>query len=397
MANSYFKIAVSSLIIGLASGFGGAYFYVNYLWELPLASQEVKTVVEEKRIIEESGTITAIEKVNPAVISVVAKKDLDFYYRDPFNFFEVSRGKIQNQEVGGGSAFVISADGMAITNYHVVADEKAQYSALNRNGEKFDVKILAADDTVDIALIQLLIPNQDGEKKPENLKMVNLGKSENLKVGQRVLAIGNALGEYDNTVTSGIVSGVGRKIFAGDLSGNTEQLFDLIQTDAAINPGNSGGPLVNLDGEVVGVNVAIDRNGANIGFALPIDDVNFVVDSYLKNGRIVRPALGVRYINLDQEKAEELKIAVTEGALLVGDEEEGLFAVIPGSSADKAGLKIKDVILEVNGKKIEEAYSLREAIAHLSVGEKVTMKVWRSGKEIELEAVLEELPNSESQ
>lgn len=352
----------------------------------------VKTVVEERNYIEESQSVSAIEKVNPAVISVVASKDLEVYYRDPFDFFEGVTREIRREQVGGGSAFIISADGMAVTNNHVVLDAKADYGALNRDGRRFKVEVLAADPSIDIALIQLYETDDKGaKKKPENLNVIKFGSSSALKVGQKVLAIGNALGQYDNTVTSGIVSGIGREIVAGDRRGYSEQLLGLIQTDAAINPGNSGGPLVNLSGEVIGVNVAIDRAAENIGFAVPIDDVTRIVESFRQNGRIVKPVLGVRYLLLNDIKAKELGLNINYGALLVGDEGKGEFAVIPGGAADKAGLKIRDVILEVDGAKIERDFPLQKAIRGRKAGDKILLKIWRSGKEFEQEVVLQEL------
>lgn len=387
-----FFIILIGLLSGLAGGVIFSRLYAPYMQNTQ--NNEVKTIIEQRNYIEESQSISAIEKINPAVVSVIATKDLEIYYRDPFNFFDIGETETRRQEIGGGSAFIISADGMAVTNRHVVDDNRAEYSALSRDGQKFNVKVLVSDSDVDIALIQLYLPSekQGEENKPENLAVAQFGKSADLKVGQKVLAIGNALGEYDNTVTSGIVSGIGRQIVAGDRMGNTSQLLGLIQTDAAINPGNSGGPLIGLGGDVVGVNVAIDRNGSNIGFAVPIDDVNRVIESYRKFGRIVRPALGVRYIVLTPEKARQLKLPVESGALLVGGESRGEFAVIPGSAADKSGLQIKDIILEVNGKKLTIDYSLRDIVVKSAVGDKLQLKIWRSGQELDKELVLEELP-----
>lgn len=395
----FFSSVLGMIAIAFLSGVGGGFLALNFVAELvPENLKEqvsVKTVVEERNYIEESQSVAAIEKVNPAVISVVASKDLEVYYRDPFDFFEGVTREIRREQVGGGSAFIISADGMAVTNNHVVLDAKADYGALTRDGRRFEVEVLASDPGIDIALIQLYETNDKGEKKkPENFNVIKFGSSANLKVGQKVLAIGNALGQYGNTVTSGIVSGIGREIVAGDRRGYSEQLLGLIQTDAAINPGNSGGPLVNLSGEVIGVNVAIDREAENIGFAVPIDDVSRIVESFRQNGRIVKPVLGVRYLLLDEIKAKELGLGVNYGALLVGDEAKGEFAVIPGGAADKAGLKIRDVILEVDGKKIQRDFTLQKAIRGRKAGEKIQLKVWRSGKEFEQEAVLEELKQS---
>jgi serine protease Do len=223
----------------------------------------------------------------------------------------------------------------------------------------------------------------------EGLPVVELGSSENLKVGQRVVAIGNALTEYDNTVTTGVISAKGRDLPALSI-GFGQNLLNLLQTDAAINPGNSGGPLVNLAGEVIGINVAIAANAQGIGFAIPIDDVQVMIETIKKHGRIIRPFLGVRYMLLTEDKAKELQIDVEGGALLTGNEAVGEFAVIPGGPADKAGLQSKDVIIEVDGVKVTGERTLQAVIGERVPGDEIVMKVWRSGKIIEVTAVLDE-------
>jgi serine protease Do len=231
---------------------------------------------------------------------------------------------------------------------------------------------------------------KDSEKKKvKDLPTVELGNSSNLQIGQRVVAIGNALAEYQNSVTTGIISAKGREIQAGTSTG-AESLVNLLQTDAAINPGNSGGPLVNLEGQVVGINTAIASGAQGIGFAIPIDDIKPLIKSIKENGKIVRPFLGVRYILLDEAKAKQLKIDVKGGALLTGDEANGEFAVVPGSPADKAGLQMKDVIQEVDGKEITTDAPLQAMIANHAPGDTVTLKIWRSGKTMDVKVKLEE-------
>ena len=196
------------------------------------------------------------------------------------------------------------------------------------------------------------------------------------------------------TVTAGIISAMGRHITASDGAGQAETLSGLLQTDAAINPGNSGGPLVNMKGQVIGVNVAIAASANNIGFAIPFNDVKPIIESVQKHGKIVRPLLGVRYQILTDEKAKELQLqGVSDGALLVGDEGTGEFAVIPGGPADKAGLKKGDVVLEVDGKKITQDFGLQQAIRNKQPGDKIALKVWVSGKVVDKNLTLGDTPN----
>jgi serine protease Do len=286
--------------------------------------------------------------------------------------------------VGGGSGFIISESGMILTNKHVVEDPEADYTVVLSDGREYKATIISRDTLNDIAVAQLM-----SDDEIANLPTVKLGSSTDLKVGQQVVAIGNALAEYQNSVTTGIISAKGRDIVAGTLS-RPESLINLLQTDTAINPGNSGGPLVNLNGEVIGVNTAVASGAEGIGFAIPIDDIVAIIESVKLHGRIVRPFLGVRYVLLDEAAAKELQIDVEGGALLTGNEEKGEFSVIPGSPAEEAGLKTGDVILEVDGKEVTVDAPLQNLIAKKSPGDEVELKVWRSGEVITLKATLVE-------
>ncbi|MBI5422430.1 trypsin-like peptidase domain-containing protein [Candidatus Peregrinibacteria bacterium] len=365
-------------------------------------------------MVEESSIIDSAKKVGPAVVSIVITKDLPLYrqgmgmgmndfffnFNDPFGgmpfgnqqpYQQDDNGNIKKtpQKVGGGSGFIVTADGLVLTNKHVVDDLEAGFTVITTDGTEYPAELVSKDTINDIAVLRM----KDGkDKKAQNLPTVELGSSGDLQIGQRVVAIGNALAEYQNSVTTGIISGKGRQITAGSASGS-ENLMNLLQTDAAINPGNSGGPLVNLAGQVVGINTAMANGAQSIGFAIPIDDIKPLIQSIMKNGRIVRPFLGVRYLLLDEAKAKELKIDVKGGALLVGKEEEGQFAVVPGSPAEKAGLKIKDVILEVDGTKVADDSPLQTMIATKAPGDTVTLKIWRSGKTMEVKVTLEEAKN----
>lgn len=348
-----------------------------------------KTIVVE----ESSATIDAVQKVSPSVVSIVVTQDLSQLYNltgpniFPFDLFgfdlesqlEDAEGK---QEVGAGTGFIITSDGLILTNKHVVSTEGAEYTVIMNDGEQHTATVLDADPFNDIALIKI---------EAEGLTPVELGDSDTLEVGQTVIAIGNTLGEYQNTVTRGIVSGLSRTVRAGDGNGNSETLEDIIQTDAAINHGNSGGPLINLDGQVIGVNTAINREGQLIGFAIPMNQATRAIESVQKHGRIIRPYLGVRYLILNEEIAKRNNLDVDYGALIVRGSDPTELAVIPGSPADIAGLEENDIILEVNGQKIDSDHSLARQLQKYDPDDTVTLKVSHDGKEKIIEATLAEV------
>lgn len=396
-----------SLLSGVLGGFFAVILYTSIVQITPGADHNLnESPVQKEVYLEESQIISTVEKVSPSVVSIVITKDLPLYRQGvrPFggndffgnSFFDFGipfrefdrdeNGEIRRErtEVGGGSGFIVSDEGHIVTNRHVVDDETADYTVVTYDGQEFSAEVLARDTVNDFAVIKIVDLPED-----TSLKMAELGDSDKLKIGQKVVAIGNALAEYKNTVTSGIISAIDRDIAAGSLR-SSDSLINLIQTDAAINPGNSGGPLVNLDGQVVAINTAIASGAEGIGFAIPINDVKNLIQSVEENGKIVRPFLGVRFMMLDEVRSTELQIDVDSGALLVGNEAEGEFAVIPGSPADKAGLKIKDVILELDGEKITLDNPLHTLVNQKAVGDTITLKVWRSGEIINLSLVLGE-------
>ena len=218
-----------------------------------------------------------------------------------------------------------------------------------------------------------------------------MGDSADLKVGQSVIAIGNALGEFRNTVSTGVISGLARSVTAGGAGIGSEQLLNVIQTDASINPGNSGGPLLNIAGQVIGINTAMAQGAQNIGFAIPINEVKNTIDSVKKNGKIVRPWLGVRYVIINKAIADANKLSVDYGAIIVRGQNQTDLAVIPGSPADKAGLVENDIILESNGQKITEANPLANLVAKLKPGDEITLKVLHQSKEKTIKVRLEEM------
>jgi S1-C subfamily serine protease len=210
--------------------------------------------------------------------------------------------------------------------------------------------------------------------------VVELGESKSIRVGQTVVAIGYSLGEFANSISKGIVSGLGRSILAGSAFGRTERLSDIIQTDAAINPGNSGGPLLDIYGRVIGVNVAVAQDAENVGFALPIDPVRDIIKQVQETGEIATPFLGVRYMIVDEYIARENNLDFDYGALVLRGTNRSDLAVVPGSPADKASIEENDIILEISGEKITEEMPLESIISQYNVGDEVTLKIWSEGK-----------------
>jgi len=344
-------------------------------------------------IEESSATIDAVQQVSPSVVSIVVTQDLSQIYNltgpnvFPFNFFNLDSGSQSGdsegkQEVAAGTGFIVSTDGLILTNKHVVLTQDAEYTVIMNDGEQYAATVLDTDPFNDIALIKI---------EATDLQPVKLGDSDTLQIGQTVIAIGNTLGQYQNTVTRGIVSGLSRTVRAGDGNGNSETLEDIIQTDAAINNGNSGGPLINLDGQVIGVNTAINREGQLIGFAIPINQATQAIESVQEYGKIIRPYLGVRYLILNKEIAERNNLEVDHGALIIRGSDPTELAIIPGSPADIAGLEENDIILEVNGQRIDSDHSLARQLQKYDPDDTVTLKISHDGEEKTIEATLAEV------
>ena len=336
----------------------------------------------------EQAVVKAVEQSSPAVISIIISKDLPIIEQCPYNpffdlppefqqffgqrfeFYQPCQKGTKLQEVGGGSGFIISSDGLIVTNRHVVYDEKASYTVLTNDGKKYDAQVLARDSYSDFAVIKI---------SANGLPIVRLGDSDTVKLSQTAIAIGNALGEFRNTVSVGVISGLSRSVTAAG-AGLTEKFEGLIQTDAAINQGNSGGPLLNLKGEVIAINVAMVTGAQNIGFAIPINQVKKAIQSVKTTGRIVTPYLGVRYT------------MTTEGALIRGTQDGP--GVLPNSPADKAGLQAEDIIIELNGEKVTQDNYLGKVIQKYNVADTVTLKILRNGKIMEVKATFEERPKN---
>ncbi|MBI3335458.1 MAG: trypsin-like peptidase domain-containing protein [Candidatus Portnoybacteria bacterium] len=362
--------------------------------EAPSAQIQIPPLFGASPQSEEERVIALVEKSTPSVVSIVLTKELPVYeqyrknpFQDPFicQFFgpefcggdnfsipQLRQKGTQEQQVGAGSGFFVSAGGLIVTNKHVVERDDVSYTVVTNDGKKYSAKVVARDPVNDLALV-----NIEGKGFP----VLPLGNSSEVKLGQSVVAIGNALGEFRNTVSKGIISGLSRSITAQGAFSGPEQLSGLIQTDAAINPGNSGGPLLNLKGEVIGIDTAIAGGAQNIGFALPINLGKRVLDQYQTKGKISYPFLGVRYMIITEEFAKQSNLPVSYGALVIrGDTAQDL-AVVPGSPADKAGLLENDIILEMNGEKITIDNPLDRLITTLKVGDEITLKVYSKGKE----------------
>lgn len=336
--------------------------------------------------------ISAIDKALAGVVSIVVSKDVEAVEEeitkmglDPRQFYQKIQNEAENGQiaVSGGSGFVVDKSGIVLTNKHVVADQNATYKAVIGK-EKYEMKILVRDPLSDIAIIKLV-------NSPNNLPVVKLGSSKNLKLGTAVVAIGNALGEFSNTVSTGIVSGLSRFLTAvTDFEGHQERLRGLIQTDAAINPGNSGGPLINMEGEAIGINSAIVFGAQNIGFAIPIDRAKRDLDQLKKLGHIQTPFLGIRYIILNKAIANNFGSPSDHGALII---KEGLphdHAILPGSAAAKAGLKEHDIILAANGKQITEKETLEDILEDCKIGENLEIEILRKGENLNLKVKIGE-------
>ena len=354
-------------------------------------------------VSQEDLTVKIINDISSAVVSVVATKDLpviEQYFINPFGdeFFkefgilpdiqipQYRQNGTEKKQVSSGTGFFISKEGLLVTNKHVVEDKEAQYSIVMNDGRKLDAEVLARDPLKDIAILKI-------KSDKNNFNFIPLGNSNEIKVGQTVIAIGNALGEFQNTVSKGVISGLNRSIVAqGSLSG-AKELHEIIQTDAAINPGNSGGPLLDLNGKAIGINTAVASGAENIGFSLPINIVKKDLESVQKFGKIVYPFLGARYQIINDKLKEEKKLSVNYGVILLNDS-KGNSAVVPGSPAEKSGLKEGDIILEFGGTKIDSNNQLAELIDRKNVGDKVNLKVLRDGKEITIEVILEERPDN---
>ncbi len=368
-----FLIGVATGIVILVSVIGGAlsdrlFGYRLLDRFLPQKDVGFRLPAENQKILnEESVVIDVAEKVSPSVVTVgisKTQKTLKFPGFGQFFYFGLPQEKEEKIEQDIATGFILTRDGLIVTNKHVVSDASAKYRVITKDDKTYDVKKIYRDPTNDIAILKI---------DASGLSPVELGDSSKLKVGQFVIAIGTALGEFRHTVTTGVISGIGRSITAGSpLEGYVEQLDNVIQTDAAINPGNSGGPLLNSLGQVIGVNVAVSAEGQNIGFALPINIVKDSIKNFNETGQFSRPFLGVRYRMISKETA--ILNDVPEGAYVV--------EVVSGSPAEKAGIKVGDILTYMDDKRVSDTEGgLAKIISSKKVGDVVEITLWRDQKE----------------
>jgi serine protease Do len=407
-------ILVAALVGGLA-GLGGGFYSVQYTKPpqnspTPASSREERTI----KVTEDSATVDVVKRVSPAVVSIVVSKELQtfqnrtgnniFPFDDFFEFgfpfrIELPNGqgegrekgdtredqekkeKPRKEKVGGGSGFIVDASGLILTNKHVVSDTDAEYTVVTGDGKEYAAKVLARDAVNDIAIVKI---------DAKNLSVATFGDSDALDIGQTVIAIGYSLGEYRNTVTRGVISGIDRVVQATDGLGRSEVIQEAIQTDAAINPGNSGGPLLDLAGNVIGINTAVNRAGQSIGFSIPINIAKRPLESVKKSGRIIRPCLGVRYRLIDEEYVKKNNLSVDYGALIVGNPELKELGIVAGSPAQKAGLREGDIILLINGERVDTGHALANTIARFAPGDTVQLRVLSDGRQRDVSATLEE-------
>ncbi len=370
MVTNLRRLIIALILLGLL---GFAVFRLEKEGKLPLnldiptpgaplvTSNQTRIVVQE-----ENAVIDTVEKTSPSVVAIGINQRLI----NPFNPLDVPT----NRQSTIGTGFIVSSDGIIITNRHVVADPNGKYSVVTKDGKRLEIARIYRDPALDLAIVKV---NASG------LTALELGDSSKLKVGQLAIAIGNALGRFDNTVTTGVVSGLGRSVIAGDpFAGDLEQLDNLIQTDAAINPGNSGGPLLNSAAQVIGVNVATTEGAQNIGFAIPIDSVKSLINEFKENGTISRPYLGIRYR------------LVTRDVAILNEVPQGAYVqeVLEDSPAEGASIQAGDIITKIDNQTINTDTKVSEVIQNKKVGDKITLEVWSDGQTKNVTATLEQSP-----
>lgn len=383
-----FLVIVGSILGGAISDRLFGYKILDKFF--PRAGVELPSIITRQRILtEESVVIEVAERVSPSVVTInVTKEQSTLPFEIEFGPFGINIPEQRQENVAQDIAtgFIISSDGLIVTNKHVVSDTSVKYRIITKDDKTYEVQKIYRDPANDIAILKIdpsAGPSTlSSGSKSSGLKPVEMGDSSDLKVGQFVIAIGTALGEFRHTVTTGVISGIGRSITAGSpLEGYVEQLDNVIQTDAAINMGNSGGPLLNSAGQVIGISVAVSLEGQNIGFALPINIVKDSIENFNKTGQFSRPFLGVRYQMISKEAA--ILNEVPEGAYVV--------EIVSGSPAEKAGIKTGDILTYMDGKRISEAEGgLAKIISSKKVGDSVELTIWRNGEEIKVKTTLTE-------
>ncbi len=367
------KIVLISVGLSLLAGFLGAFGYVQWAAH---SSKPLSAALSRKEIVSQDQAIIDVAKqASPSVVSIVSSGTAT-------NIF----GQSQVSEAAG-TGIIVRADGLILTNKHVVAGGQT-FTVITSDGKEYQkAQVIAADPTNDIAFLKI---------EASGLTAATLGDSASVQIGQTVVAIGNALGQFQNTVTTGVISGKARPVTAGDQSSSagSESLQDLFQTDAAINPGNSGGPLLNVAGEVIGINTAVAGQGAqNIGFAIPINEAKNDLASVNSSGKIVKPYLGVRYIPITADLATANGLPVSSGAFIKGDQSGS--AIVADSPAAKAGLQEGDIITKINSTSIDASHGLTQTLGQFKPGDTITITLVRNGKTQTVKATLAQAPSGQ--
>lgn len=371
--NKKVLIISSSLLLVAALLFSGSLVAIGFLMGTTLGDDGVQE--RQKQTIVSEGEVIAdiAQKVGPSVVSVITEQQ-----RTVRSIYGTQ--SVQGQAAGTG--VIVDKNGYVLTNKHVVPEGTNAVKLILSDGSSYEgVEIVGRDPLNDLAILKIQDPADD-------ITPASLGDSDGVRVGQKVVAIGNALGQFQNTVTSGIISGVGRPIEAGDGSGYVEQLSNLFQTDTAINSGNSGGPLLNYDGEVIGINTAVAEDAQNVGFAIPINEAKGIIASAQKTGTVTRPFLGVQFTTITEALAQSQNLPVDTGALISSGEE----AIVADSPAAKAGLRPGDIVLKIDDIKLDDRRTLDSVIGRYGIGDTVRLTILRGDKRVTIEATLAEAP-----
>lgn len=370
--------AIFALLIALSAGFLGGWLGAN---------QDEPAIERQQVILKSQGQVISqlAAKVGPSVVSV--ETTTSSQVRSLF-------GPRQSEQVGAGTGIIISESGIVITNRHVVPAGTTNVALVLSDGTRLeDVEVIGRTnqrDSLDVAFLKI------NDAKGKKLTPARLGDSSKMRVGDPVVAIGNALGQFENTVTSGIISGHGRSVQAlSEVGSEAENLENLFQTDAAINQGNSGGPLMNLDGEVIGINTAVATDSENIGFSIPINDVKGMVDTVMSKGKLERPYIGVAYISVTADLAKEYNLSRDKGAYIPPSDQISQEAIIRGGPAEKAGLKERDIITKINGQVVDEKHSIPSLLGKQRVGDTVQLTIVRDGAEKKVDITLGAAPTDQ--
>ena len=367
-------LIAAAVVIGFWLTVGAGFVGYNFATNSPNNQAGIDSGADGNQTItvEEADLEKMVKQVSPSVVSIVTSQTS-------------GRGLYRQEVEGAGTGIIISEDGYILTNRHVVQDANSTQVVTNDGTRYQDVKLVGFDPSNDIAFLKI--------NGASGLSVASLGDSSTVRVGQGVVAIGNSLGQFNNTVTSGIISGLGRPIVAssGQSGMGAEALNDLIQTDAAINPGNSGGPLINMAGQVVGINTATVTTAQGLGFAIPINATKGLVRGVLKDGTIQKSFIGVQYLSITPDVKSELKLSEGQGALI--HSEAGGTAIVSGGPAEKAGLKSGDIITKINDQVVGESSSLSSIVSEFLPGEVVKLTVVRDGKTQTIDLTLGTFPS----